>query len=125
MTRIVLMGLGALYLALGIWSALAPERVARLVGLSMEGGSGRSEFIVVYGGLELALGIFFCLAGLQQELHQAGLLLAMVLSVTLAAFRAVTLVAIHGVGQTTWKLFAVEVFLAIVCVVAFSRARSS
>lgn len=36
-----------------------PDKTAMAVGLTLDPGAGQSEFLTVYGGLELALGISF------------------------------------------------------------------
>ena len=50
---------GFIYLLLGIWCAVAPEKTAKGVGFELQPGQGQSEFFTVYGGLEVGLGIFF------------------------------------------------------------------
>ncbi|MFO0870684.1 MAG: hypothetical protein U0935_17280 [Pirellulales bacterium] len=51
--------LGITYLVLAIWCAVAPAQTSAAVGFSLTGDSGRSEFLTVYGGFELGLGLIF------------------------------------------------------------------
>jgi hypothetical protein len=51
-----------LYAALGAWCALAPESTSAFLGLTLVGPAGRSEYLAVYGGLQLGFAAFFGLA---------------------------------------------------------------
>jgi len=121
MTRWVLILFGLLYLVLGVWCTVAPESTARAVGFELVGGAGRSEFIVVYGGLELALGAFFLLCGLDASLHRAGLLLATISSFCLAIARAATLLLVPDVPDSTYPFFAAEVVMSLAAGAAYLR----
>lgn len=59
MTRIFLAIVGLIYLALGVWCAVAPAKTSEAVGFSLRPGAGDSEFLTVYGGMEVALGLMF------------------------------------------------------------------
>ena len=59
MARIFLAIVGAAYLVLAGWCALMPDKTSRAVGFSLQTGSGQSEFLTVYGGLQLAIGLAF------------------------------------------------------------------
>jgi len=59
MARIFLAIVGAAYLVLAGWCALMPDKTSRAVGFSLQTGSGQSEFLTVYGGLQLSLGLAF------------------------------------------------------------------
>jgi hypothetical protein len=126
MARVVLCLFGALYLVLGVWCIVAPEVTARKVGLELVGGAGRSEFIVVYGGLEIALGVFFLWCGRDPALWRAGLFLALISSACLAIARTATLVLVPDVPESTHPFFAAEVAMALVSASAFwVHARAS
>lgn len=51
-----------LYAALGVWCALAPDSTAAFLGLTLVGPAGLSEYLAVYGGLQLGFAAFFGLA---------------------------------------------------------------
>jgi hypothetical protein len=121
MSRAILLLFGALYLALGAWCLLAPSTTSRKVGLELIGATGRSEFLVVYGGLELAMGAFFLWCGLDGSLHRAGLLFALLSSTALALTRFGTLLVLPGIQRGTYVFFAVEVLMAAVAAFGFLR----
>ena len=52
---------GALYAGLAAWCAVAPASTSKTVGFELQGGSGRSEFLTVYCGLELGMALVFLL----------------------------------------------------------------
>jgi hypothetical protein len=58
-TRLFLAAVGLVYLYLAIWCSLFPARTSELVGFQLRPGTGESEFLTIYGGLELALAILF------------------------------------------------------------------
>lgn len=60
-TKLFLSAGGLLYLGLAIYCMAAPEKASRTVHLEPQGPGGQSEFLVVYGGLELALAVVFLL----------------------------------------------------------------
>lgn len=52
----------ALYALFAAWCTFAPSQTAKSVGYETFSRSGVSEYLVVYGGLQLGLGIFFSTA---------------------------------------------------------------
>lgn len=52
---------GMLYLGLGIWCTVSPSQTSSKVGFDLRGGSGIWEFLTVFGGLEVGLGLSFLL----------------------------------------------------------------
>ena len=119
MAKVVLGLFGLLYAALGVWCIVAPEMTSKKVGLYLVGAAGKSEFIVVYGGLEIALGVFFLVCGFDPQLNRAGLLLAVISSVCLALARTATVLLVPCVPRSTFTFYAAEVAMAAVAGVAF------
>lgn len=117
---ITLLVVGTLYVLLGIWCTLRPTSTARAVGFDLIGGGGLSEFVTVYGGLEVGLGAAMIVTAIVPELRAGGLVFALVLSAMLPLFRAPTLFAL-SVPTTTWILAAVEIALAAALLVAWLR----
>ena len=117
--RIFLAVVGGVYLALAVWCSVVPERTAKAVGFELTGGSGRSEFLVVYGGLELALGIAFLMPLLRKKMDPRPVLqLCTLVHGCLVAFRSVSFGLFDEIGSTTyslavgeWLLFLASVFL--------------
>ena len=59
MDRIFLAVVGVVYLMLAGWCCLLPAETSNAIGFDLQLGQGQSEFLTVYGGLEVALGVVF------------------------------------------------------------------
>ncbi|MBX3434682.1 MAG: hypothetical protein KF847_15290 [Pirellulales bacterium] len=116
--------LGACYLALGAWCAAAPDSTAASVGFSLTGGSGRSEWITVYGGLQAGLGAAMILCGLTPSLRLGGLAFAAIFSTSLVLFRVPTLAA-FSVAKLTYLFATIEVVSAAWLICALVAARKA
>ncbi len=101
----------ALYVIFALWCTLMPEKTADALGLGFRSGSGKSEYITVYGGMEFGIAMFFLLAAMQPEMRQAGLLFALLFYGGLVAWRIPTLLMVPGVKQITYGFAATEAVL--------------
>jgi hypothetical protein len=106
--RAFLAVVGAAYIFLAIWCAAQPDATAKSVGFDLIPGSGQSEYFVVYGGLELALGIAFLWPLRRKEDTVGALRLCCLIHSCLVVFRTVSLIKFSDIGQTTYVLAAVE-----------------
>lgn len=113
-----------MYAVFAIWCTLAPQKTAAAVGFDFRSGSGRSEFVTVYGGLELGLALFFALAALRGEIQVAGLLFALCLYGAIVPFRAFALVSVPGIERTTYFIAALELVLLIAAVALWYLRKS-
>ncbi len=111
----------AMYLLLGVWCTVLPERTSAAIGFGFEKPGARSEYITVYGGLEVGLGVFFALAALNASWREAGLLLALCLYAGLALWRAYTFLTISGVTGFPRIAFALESGLFIAALILWLR----
>ena len=114
--RIFLAVVGLLYAGLAIYCAVAPNKAADTVGLDMKGGSGRSEFLTVYGGLEMGMAAFFLFAAWKPEHARSAVLACLAIHGCLVLFRSASFMMFDGIGGSTYKLAAGEwvIFLASV-----------
>jgi len=111
---------GLAYLLLGLWCSAAPRAVAKRVGFSLDSGSGLSEFVTVYGGLEIGLGAALVLTSLHPALRDGGLAFGAIFSLALPLFRLATILR-YDVSRGVFGLFAVEIlFAAVLAVPAWS-----
>ena len=123
MIRAYLLFNAALYVLFSAWCTLAPDKTAAGIGLGLRSGSGRSEYITVYGGLQLGLAIFFGIAGLRAEYRTAGLIFALCLYGALVAFRLVTIITVPGLERMTYITGGLEMVLgATAAVLWWKRA---
>jgi len=112
--RIVLAVIGAAYLALAAWCALKPVPTAASIGLELNGGSGRSEYFTVYGGLQAALGLIFLAPLVYPSLTGPVLSGCLLIHAALVVFRTLSLVLFSGVQSTTYLFAGLEWVLLIV-----------
>ena len=114
MTRIFLAVVGVAYILLAGWCAFMPEKTSKAVGFTLQPGQGQSEFLTVYGGLELALGIIFLWPLYRPEQVAFPLLVCLVIHGCLVLFRSAAFVVYSGFPTTTYLLAATEwvIFLA-------------
>lgn len=108
MARTFLAVVGAAYIFLAIWCAAQPDATARSVGFELIPGSGQSEYFVVYGGLELALGIAFIWPLRRKEDTVGALRLCCLIHSCLVVFRTVSFFQFSDIKRTTYVLAAVE-----------------
>lgn len=114
---------GIVYLGLGAWCAILPDKTSQAIGFGLTNASARSEYITVYGGLEIGMGIFFCLCAAQPGLRSAGVLFGLCLYAALAIFRVGTLVALEGVGSFPKTMVVVEIGMAVWAALLWFKAR--
>ena len=99
---------GFAYLLLAGWCACQPEQTSASVGFTLQKGSGQSEFLTVYGGLEFALGIVFLLPLLMPAKSGEALLLCLWIHACLVAFRTLGFTTFSEIPTMTYALASVE-----------------
>lgn len=104
MARLFLGIVGTLYILLALWCSLAPNTTSQTVGFTLKPGSGQSEFLTVYGGLELALGIVFLWPLYQQEVVRYALVVCIIMHGCLVLFRTIGFFLFEGIESTTYSL---------------------
>ncbi len=116
---------GAAYIVLALWCAIMPAQTAESVGYKLQPGSGQSEYFVLYGGVQMALGLAFLWPWFRpQDLSFVNALaLCLIVHGTIVLFRTVSFGMYKGIGNTTLILAGVEwaIFLASVGVAVVSR----
>ena len=99
---------GFAYIGLGIWCAVAPQKTSKAVGFVLQPGQGQSEFLTVYGGLEVALGLLFLWPLYKSEEVAFPLLACVVVHACLVLFRTIGFFVYTGFETTTYVLAALE-----------------
>lgn len=101
------------YLLLGMWCAFAPFSTADLIGFSLLGGKGLAEYVAVYGGLQVALGIFFYYC-LRSGRYDTALIFGTILYSCLVLFRIGGMLIHQTVtSDMGWILCLLEVAFAV------------
>jgi hypothetical protein len=108
LARFFLAFVGVAYIGLGIWCAVAPQMTSEAVGFVLQPGQGQSEFLTVYGGLEVALGLLFLWPLRKKEDITFPLAACFVVHACLVLFRTIGFFVYTGFASTTYGLAALE-----------------
>ena len=106
--RFFLAFVGIAYIVLGVWCAVSPQKTSKAVGFVLQPGQGQSEFLTVYGGLEVALGLLFLWPLYRSEEVAFPLLACLVVHACLVLFRTLGFFIYAGFESTTYVLASIE-----------------
>ena len=95
---------GLLYLGLGGFCAVKPDAATKTVGLTLNGGAGSSEFLTVYGGLEIGLGLTLLLPLFWRKSMQFCLVYCLLIHLAIVACRTLSFALFDDIGAGTVKL---------------------
>ena len=101
----------ALYAVFGVLCAVNPRGTAKGLGYSLSTHGGLSEYLTVYGGLQFGLAAFFAWTAMRDDLHQAGLVLALALYVPIVLFRWISVARLWPVERMTLGVGILEASL--------------
>lgn len=107
-SRLFLTLVGLAYGGLALWCVARPQQTSASVGFRLTPGSGESEYLVVYGGLQVGLGLWFLLPWLRPHETFSTLLACLTIHASLVAFRSLGFLWYSGFGATTYAIAAVE-----------------
>ena len=79
-----------IYAAFAVWCTMAPVSTAANLGYKELSRGGHSEYLVVYGGLQLGLAILFGLLARDPALWRLGMFIAIGIYTPIVLYRAVT-----------------------------------
>ena len=111
-----------LYAFLAAWCTVFPAETAAAVGFQTLTRSGQSEYLVIYGGLQLGMAFLFAYFAWSRQ-PRNGLVLALAFYVPIVAYRAITVVAFWPVEPTTLLLALLEWIMLITAAVLWRRSR--
>ncbi len=113
MAKLFLIVNGVLYLALALWCTVQPTKTSQAIGYALPDNSARSEYIVVYGGLELAMGLFFLLCALRPTMIESGLWFALLTYACLMVYRWATIFTLKDLSMFIYSMVALETTMAL------------
>lgn len=114
MIRIFLAVVGLIYVGLAVWCTLAPGKTSKAVGFDLRPGAGDSEFLTVYGGLDLAMGLLFLWPLIRAEETAWPLFICLVVHACLVTFRTAGFVMFQGIPSLTFNLAISEWVILLV-----------
>lgn len=114
----------AICLAFAAWCTISPNETAAAVGFALDTPGARSEYLVLYGGLQLGLGVFFAATAIARRRRPAGLLLAVCVWPPVAAYRLATVATYPELQSITYVVAGLEGALAAAALIlALRRGR--
>ncbi len=104
------------YLLLAIYCTVRAADSARGLGYLSLNNSGQSEYLVIYGGLQLGLALAFAVFARTADLHRVGIQFALCLYAPIVLYRVITVIRFWPVQNTTLGVAALEVALLIAAI---------
>lgn len=115
-----------IYLTLAIWCTVQPGVTSRKVGFELKGGSGQSEFMTVYGGLEFGIALVLVASLFRADSVRLGVFACVLIHASLVVFRTISFLCYSGIEPFTYKLAIGEWIITLVGIaVLFWRSRNS
>lgn len=124
MTKAYLWFNSVLYIALGIWCTVSPEGTANSIGYVLSNGSAHCEYLTVYGGLEIGLGVFFAICAIRRDLYFAGLVFGAASYGGIAVWRIVSVATNADPGLFPKAMLPFEVTLAALAFFLLKRRQA-
>lgn len=104
LAKTYLVVVAVLYVGLALWCSLQPETTSEKVGFQLTGGSGQSEFLTVYGGLEFGLALVLLASLAKPETVNYGLIACVLIHASLVVFRSIGFFCFSELAPITYKL---------------------
>jgi hypothetical protein len=126
MAKSYLAFVGFAYLLLAAWCIASPAGTAAAVGFELQPGSGQSEYLVVYGGLQLGLGCFFLWSVFWKPATVPVAIISCIwIHGAIVLFRTISLVLYRDLGGTTLILAALEWVILLAAAGVWFRDKGS
>ena len=105
---------GLVTLAFGALYLVRSRLMARMVGIDLRPGRARADYRSIYGGSQIAIGFFFCLAAWQPGWRGAGLAALSLFALGFGGTRLASL-AYDRVGRDAqWVVGALEILAGVI-----------
>ncbi|MDX1963949.1 MAG: DUF4345 family protein [Pirellulales bacterium] len=112
-TRSILAIVGLIYWGLALWCAFSPQQTSRSLGFTLQPGNGQSEYLAVYGGLQIGLGAIFLWPLVQNSFTQPALWCCFLVHASIVVFRTIGFFAFSGIPTMTIGFAMSEWVLAL------------
>lgn len=112
-----------LYLYVAVRTTLAPQSTATRLGYLTLSNQGRAEYLVVYGGLQIALALIFFLLARDAAYYRVGLLVSMSFYAPIVLYRVVIGLRQGPASKAFLGPVALETVLLAVAVWLYWRGR--
>jgi len=106
----------ALYAVFALWCTLKATNTATSLGYVALNNSGRSEYLVIYGGLQAGLAVMFFLLARNAAYHKLGILVSIGVYAPIVLYRLATIWTFSPVSPLTLYVGALETGLLIAAI---------
>lgn len=112
-SRIYLTAAALMYIGLAIYCSVAPQKASETVHLDRIGVGGKSEFLVIYGGLELAMAAIFLLPYTKLLSDRQSLWILVLIHAILVIFRTAS-IALYGMPPASTQKLAIGEWVVLI-----------
>jgi len=116
MTALYLWVNAVIYGVFAILCTIRADATSKSIGFLSLNNGGMAEYVTVYGGMELGLGIIFAWLAYRPELHRTGIVLALALYAPLVIFRWISVARYAPVQALTLGTGALETTLLLLAI---------
>ena len=113
----------ALYLLFAVWCTVASDSTSTNLGYRVLSAGGRSEYLVIYGGLQVGLALMFWLLARDSQYQRLGILISAAIYVPIVLYRVITVAKNWPVPALTLGTGILEATLMVAALVLL-RTRS-
>ena len=110
-----------LYVLFAAWCSFAPSSTSNSIGFLGLSNGGKSEYLVVYGGLQWGLAIAFWLLARDAAYWKIGMLLSIALYAPIVVYRVITVARYWPVPTLTLATGSLEFVLLIAALAIYRR----
>lgn len=114
---------GILYLLLAVLCTVKHASTSRGTGFLQLNESGHSEYLVIYGGLQLGLGCAYLLVGRDPAYFRLGIQASLLLYAPIVIYRLTTLAIYRPTSAVTFGTAGLELLLLIWAAAIWPRVR--
>ncbi len=111
----------AIYLILALWCILLPEKTSKALGFELINSSGKSEYFVVYGALQIGLALFFAFTARQRQHQRIGIIFSLCLYLPIFLFRMISFYRWNEIGSTTFFTAVLEILLTFFAIFLYFK----
>lgn len=125
MTAIYLWLNAAIYGVFAVLCTMRSAATSKSIGFLTTTNGGMAEYITVYGGLELGLGLMFAWLAYRPELQRTGVVLALALYAPIVLFRWISVARLWPVAGLTVGTGVLETVMLLLAVALWVAQRNA
>lgn len=110
---------GVVFLGIGIWFVTSPGALG-IIGINAVSAAGRGDLRAVYGGLQIAIGLFLLTTAYRHQWHGIGLAVGTAAFAGLAGGRTIGFALESTTDALPWMLYAAEILGLALCAGAWA-----